>query len=130
MKTSKREDYAIVLMTALASVEGYISLRSIAEKYQLPYPFMKQIANDLVNAELLETKGGVAGGYKLSKSADEISWRDVMVAVGGEPQFVECLKRGKLCPVHHQCPAKVAWKDLHGAILESLDEIKLSKFLK
>lgn len=129
MKTSKREDYAIVLMTALAKENDFVSLRTLAEKHSLPYPFMKQIANDLVNAELLETKGGVTGGYKLAKSAEKISWREIMTAVSGEVEFVECLKKdATCCPMHEECPAKKAWKQLNNAVLEALDGIKLSKF--
>lgn len=130
MKTSKREDYAIVLMAALAREREFVPLKSIAGKFDLPYPFMKQIANTLVRANLLKAKGGATGGYKLAKPANKVSWRDIMVAVSGEPKFVECLrKREERCPVLDQCPSAVAWKHFHKVIMESLDKIKLSRFV-
>lgn len=131
MKTTKKEDYAVLLMTALAKQSEYVSLKKVAESYSLPYPFMKQIANSLVKADLLETKGGVTGGYKLARSADEISWKDILIAVEGTPKFTDCVKgKGSKCPMLGKCPAAHAWRELQTVILDSLEEVKLSKFVK
>lgn len=131
MKTSKKEDYAIVLMTALAKTDEYTSLKSIADQYLLPYPFMKQIANDLVNAGLVVTKGGSVGGYKLSRKPKQINWKEIMVAVSGEPEFAECIGGKKAdCPVFNKCPAAKAWKKVHNVIMDTLEDVKLSDFVK
>jgi len=130
MKTSKKEDYAIVLMSALAkNYNEYISLKSVSDKYKLPYPFMKQISNDLVNSNLLKTKGGAFGGYKLAKSPKDISWREILVAVSGEPQFAKCVGNKEICPVLSKCPAASAWSEVQCVILQALDNVKLSDFL-
>jgi Rrf2 family iron-sulfur cluster assembly transcriptional regulator len=130
MKTTKREDYAIVLMSALARTNEYVSLKLISDQYHLPYPFMKQISNDLVNAKLVETKGGSAGGYKLARSADQISWKEIMISVSGEPEFAECASgKGHICPVIDKCPSANAWRKVHSVILNTLDNVKLSDFV-
>lgn len=117
-------------MTALVKESDFVSLKSIAVNYNLPYPFTKQIANDLVKADLLVTKGGATGGYKLARPADKISWKDVMIAVEGEPKFVKCLeKSAEKCPMLGGCPTAMAWKELYSVILDSLDSVKLSRFI-
>lgn len=130
MKTSKREDYAIVLMTALAKEKEYISLKTLSGKYHLPYAFMKQISNDLVSAELLTTKGGSAGGYKLAREPKDINWKEIMVAVSGEPDFAQCVGDKGSCPISDKCPAASAWNEVHDVILKSLEKVKLSDFVK
>lgn len=131
MRTTKREDYAIVLMSALAKSEGYISLRKVADNYHLPYAFLKQIANDLLTAGLLESKGGVTGGYRLSRLPQEISWKDIVFAVDGEPKFAACVSREThTCPAISKCPSARAWKALQSSIMEAMSEIKLSRFIE
>ncbi len=130
VKTSKREDYAIVLMTALARTNEYVSLKTISEQYHLPYAFMKQISNDLVSAELLTTKGGSAGGYMLARDPKDINWKEIIVAVSGEPDFAECVGDKASCPISDKCPAANAWNEVHGVILKSLEKVKLSDFVK
>jgi len=132
MKTTKREDYAVVLMTALALKEGYSSLRAISKEYHLPYPFMKQISNDLVKADLLATKGGVTGGYTLSRDANEISWRDIIFAVEGPMKFVHCLlEDGRECPVgKDNCPAFDAWKGLSDVVEDQLSKLTLQDLVE
>lgn len=92
MKVSKREDFSLILMSALARQDSkkYISLGKIAKRYNLSPPFLKHIASDLKNHGLVKSKEGIDGGYKLSKSPKEITISEIINAVSGKVVTPSC----------------------------------------
>lgn len=83
MKVSKREDFAIILMSTLAEnySKGYLSLSSIARKTRLSPLFLKHIALSLKNHGLIQSREGVRGGYRLAKKPQKINMAQIITAV-------------------------------------------------
>jgi Rrf2 family iron-sulfur cluster assembly transcriptional regulator len=88
MKVSTRGDYAAraLLSLALHGEERPTSVKEIAERTNLPQPYLEQILLSVKGAGLVRSKRGVGGGYVLARPPAEISLAEIVDAVEG-PQL-------------------------------------------
>src|SRR4029078_12079859 len=89
MKVSTRGDYAAraLLSLALHGSDTPTSVKEIAERTNLPQPYLEQILLSVKGAGLVRSKRGVGGGYVLARPPDAITLADIVSAVEG-PQIV------------------------------------------
>lgn len=96
LSISRKGDYGLLLLTTLAAGEprsarqAYVSLKDIANKKRLPYKFLSQVAGDLKEAKILESREGVRGGYRLARKPETILVREVLDALEGPMSVSEC----------------------------------------
>ena len=87
MKLTTKGQYAIQAMIGIAEhcskSSEPISLREVADKQNIPLPFLEQIAIKLRRAGLVNSTRGPSGGYKLCKDKKNISLADIIQAVEG-----------------------------------------------
>lgn len=85
MKVSTRSDYAAraLLSLALHESERPTSVKEIAERTNLPQPYLEQILLAVKGAGLVRSKRGVGGGYVLARPTNEITLADILNAVEG-----------------------------------------------
>ena len=85
MKVSTRGDYAAraLLSLALHESDRPTSVKEIAERTNLPQPYLEQILLAVKGAGLVQSKRGVGGGYVLARPADEITLAEILAAVDG-----------------------------------------------
>jgi len=101
--------YAIRALLHL-SIEHPKSLREISEKERIPERFLEQVFLKLKKAGLVAGKRGARGGYVLTRPKGEITWYDVMEAVGEAISPVPCLgKRPEPCPTYNECLVRKYW---------------------
>ena len=88
----------------------------------------------LKKAGLVTSIRGAQGGYFLAKSSDEISVGDILRALEGDINPVDCValtQDGKLkCKNSSLCVSKYVWKRINDSITETGDAIKLSTLLE
>ena len=108
LSLSKKTDYALLVLTTLAQQpKGYVSLRELAMKKQMPYRFLAQIARALVHDGLIISREGSGGGYRLNKPAKKISVSDVVTAIEGGVALASCLSHTESeCAMAVNCPFK------------------------
>jgi Rrf2 family protein len=84
MRISAKEDYALRAAVELAAAAPAVITRErIATAQGIPSAFLETILLELKRAELVETQRGQDGGFRLARSAAEISVADVIRAVAG-----------------------------------------------
>jgi Rrf2 family iron-sulfur cluster assembly transcriptional regulator len=85
VKVSTRGDYAAraLLSLALHGSERPTSVKEIAERTNLPQPYLEQILLSVKGAGLVRSKRGVGGGYVLARSPAEITLAEIVAAVEG-----------------------------------------------
>ena len=85
MRLSKRTEYGIMATARLAdrarSGPGYLQSREIAENEQLPGKFLESILLALKSAGILESKVGAGGGYRLVRSAEELTLAEIVTVL-------------------------------------------------
>ncbi len=85
VKVSTRGDYAAraLLSLALHESDRPTSVKEIAERTNLPQPYLEQILLAVKGAGLVRSKRGVGGGYVLARGPEEITLAEILAAVDG-----------------------------------------------
>jgi Rrf2 family cysteine metabolism transcriptional repressor len=85
ISVTSKSRYAVVALAELArSRDGQpIPIAVIAERRGMPVQFLEQLFSTLRRAGLLESRRGVKGGYRLGRSAEEITVLEVVQALDG-----------------------------------------------
>ncbi len=129
---SRGTDYATRAMLYIAGAEngGTATTQEIAEHQGISQIFLPKIVRRLVQAGLLRTYRGAAGGVNLSQSPGDINLRQIIEAMEGPIALNRCLtgpgqcQRENICPVHEVLSE--AQKDLLNAFESStLDQLVL-----
>ncbi|MEM9568204.1 MAG: Rrf2 family transcriptional regulator [Cyanobacteria bacterium P01_E01_bin.34] len=84
MKWTTRGRYSVKALLDLALIDGQkpMSVRAIAERQNIPAPYLEKLLGELRQAELVTSQRGAHGGYRLARPAREISLGQVLAAVG------------------------------------------------
>ena len=85
MRVSAKSDYALRALIEMASRgEGpAVSAEEIGRSQDIPHGFLQAILADLRRAGVVMSQRGQSGGWRLGRSAEEISVADVIRAVDG-----------------------------------------------
>jgi len=83
MHIPAKVDYGMRALLALAERGEPTTSEALATAQDLPAKFLGSIMNDLRRAGLVASQRGAEGGYRLARSAGEISVADVMRALDG-----------------------------------------------
>ena len=72
-----------------------MSIQSIAGRQGISESYLEQLVRLLKKAGLVRSVRGAGGGYRLARAADTISVGDILRALEGSLQPVECPAYGK-----------------------------------
>ena len=121
-RISARDHSALILMSSLAERHDdgvFVSLREVADGMRLSLGYLEEVASLLKRADLIEGRQGPNGGYRLSRAPKNISLDEILTALTGPIELVDC-HSGAVCPVAHKCTSKNVWKTLQQTIQKSL----------
>jgi Rrf2 family protein len=84
MKLTTKSYYSIKALLDLAMVASRqpTSVRAIAERQQIPGPYLEKLLIDLRQAGLVRSQRGAQGGYRLARSPKRIVLAEILQAVG------------------------------------------------
>ena len=121
-RITRQTDYAVRVVLALAQQpEGSrLTTRAIQESMQIPQAFLQRIVAQLAQGRLIKTFPGRNGGLALSRPAEEITLRDVVVSIEGPVIVSECIEGNDFCPFEAHCPVRKRWGRLQRVILQEL----------
>ncbi len=102
---SSTATYALRAVVYLASQPGsYVCRSEISDATLVPHEYLLKVLNLLDEAEIVESRRGPGGGYRLRVSPDELSSLRVVLAVDSIPRLKSCPLgipgHKKLCPLH------------------------------
>lgn len=85
----------------------------------------------LKKAGLIKSIRGAGGGYVLDKEMKDISVGDVLRALEGSLEPVECpgLHPEDGCSSSGECVTKYVWQKINDSINQTVDEIKLDQLV-
>ena len=92
MKYSNATNYALHTMVHIIRLtkNSTIGVQELAEFQKLSPTYLSKILTKLTKAGLIESTPGAKGGYKISKSQNEISFLDVIIAIEGDSNLFNC----------------------------------------
>src|SRR3989449_11275468 len=93
MKLSLRGEYALraLLVLGLNYGQPVVRIRTISQQQNIPKRFLEQILNDLKSAGAVESKRGVAGGYRRARPPKGILRANVIRPIQGAPRPASCV---------------------------------------
>jgi len=133
---TRKTDYALIALTHLAqNPQECNSAREIAGRYGVPLPLLMNILKQMSQQGLAQSIRGPRGGYRLAVPPERISLNDIIAAVEGPVQLVQCVDwyknrvRGKLksgCDLMAACPVRPTIHHVHARLVEFLSGVTLA----
>ena len=127
-------DYAIRCMLQLAASNKICIATEVADAMSIPLSNLRKIIRLLKKAKLIETHQGKNGGILLRRHSNEITLKDIMVAMEEDIHINRCVKEDHFCnrDAVGKCPVHKLFDDLQrriGATLElTLHQVITSEF--
>ena len=92
MKLSTKGRYGLRALIDLAqnSTEEPVSITSIAERQEISERYLEQLMSKLKKSGIVKSIRGAAGGYILARPMEEISVGDILRALEGSLDPVDC----------------------------------------
>ncbi len=133
MKLSTKGRYGLRALIDLAvhSEREPVSISSISARQNLSERYLEQLMGKLKRAGMVKSVRGAQGGYQLAKEKKEISVGDILRALEGSLEAVECpgLKEEQGCEEADFCVTKYVWKRINDSITSAVDEITLEQLV-
>jgi Rrf2 family transcriptional regulator, cysteine metabolism repressor len=133
MKLSLRGEYALraLIVLGLSYDEPVVRIQTISKLQNIPKRFLEQILNELKSAGLVESRRGVAGGYRLRLPPDKITLAEVIRYIEGPLAPVSCVSERYYercsCPDENNCGIRSVMKEVRDAIVKILESVTLAQ---
>ena len=132
MNVTSKGRYALRVMLDLAQhrEEGYISLKTIADRQGYSMKYLEMIVGSLKRADLVASTRGKEGGYRLVRDPEDYTIGEILRCIEDNLAPVACIKAGDICCEHAgECMTVPMWKELDDITNAYLDGVSLQDLL-
>ena len=137
MRLTSQEEYGLRCLLQVArasSLNRTISIREVAGAEGLGVEYTAKMLAVLRKAELVESRRGAHGGYRLSGRPEEVTVWDVLEVLDRAPfneDFCEGHGGQRTTCVHSGmgCSVRVLWRWVSGALRAALERVTLADLL-
>jgi Rrf2 family protein len=132
MKLTLRGEYTLRALVVLGMNYGQpvVRIQTISEQQNIPKRFLEQILNDLKAAGVLESRRGMAGGYRLARAPEKITLAQVIRHIEGALAPVSCVSERFYekctCPDEAKCGIRSVMKEVRDAIAKILENFTVA----
>jgi Rrf2 family protein len=132
---SVRGEYAlralIVLGLDYLEDDSVVRIQEISRRQNIPKRFLEQILNDLKSAGIVESKRGVAGGYRLKLPPHRVTLAEIIRHLEGPLAPVSCVSERFYekcsCPDEEKCGIRSVMKEVRDAVVKILEHVTLAQ---
>jgi len=119
-----------MLALAVNYGNGPVYLKDIARGEEISEKYLSLIIIPLRTAGLVNSTRGAYGGYNLAREPSQITLKEIMDVLEGEPCLVDCVRDPLLCNRISTCASRDIWCLLGGKISEVLGSINLRDLVR
>ncbi len=101
--TTKYAIRAVIYLALYSTKEKKVGIKEIAEKLEIPSPFLGKILQLLAKHSILGSTKGPHGGFYLNKPALDISLMEIIELIDGTEVFTTCAIRTEQCSNKNPC---------------------------
>ena len=130
LRLSKKIDYGLMAISHIAHQENaeIVNTKRIAEEYSIPVELLAKILQTLAKKGLIISLNGPKGGYVLAKSPKEITVGQVIKAIDGPIDLVDCFRDGRNdCEQISHCSVRMPIKKIQMSITRLLDSMTIEQ---
>jgi Rrf2 family protein len=130
LQLTRKTDYGIRLMLEVgAHGNGGMSTAEVARRQNIPYQFLRKVAQTLVAQGLLTSRRGQRGGLSLAKPAETITALDIVRAFG--PAYLnQCTVDPSQCDRRDLCAGYPVWLEAQAMVERALNSSRLSDMVQ
>ena len=131
MRLTTRSRYGARMMMDLAEHydKGPTPLGDIAKRQDISVKYLEQIIIPLKQGNFIRSIRGSKGGHILARPPEEISIGQIVTALEGGTELINCIGNPSECGRSNICLARCIWKDVSNTIYDQLHSITLSTIL-
>jgi Rrf2 family protein len=128
MKFNTKTRYGLRTMIELAKIsgDGGILQKDISQNQNISMKYLDHIVAHLKAAGLINNVAGKKSGYRLTRSAGNISVYDIYRAFDHDLSIIDCLSEQGLCSRVKICAARDFWNKLNEKIISYMESVRLS----
>jgi Rrf2 family protein len=108
-----------------------VRIQTISEQQNIPKRFLEQILNDLKSAGVVQSRRGVAGGYRLARPPEEIALAVVVRHIEGALAPVSCVSERFYekctCPDESRCAIRSVMKEVREAVVKIMEQTTVAE---
>ena len=126
MKLTTRSHYSVKALLDLSLQPGYgpTSVKMIAERQDLPAPYLEKLLIEMRRSGIVRSVRGAQGGYQLARQPEQISLGKILESVG---ETIEPLSRHNPdTNIPEDWVTFSVWQRLHQKLKEALYSITLA----
>src|SRR5918993_2163619 len=94
LKLTRKADYGLISLKHMAMKNGSSSAREIADSYGIPLPLLSKVLQKLARTGFVQSEHGANGGYRLRRSAGDITALEVIRSIDGPIFLTSCFTEG------------------------------------
>ena len=135
IRFSKMADYGVLLLGHFArNGDDLTSASGLADTYHMSRAVVANLLKEFCKAGLLESRRGLHGGYRLARSPDEITLLEILSAVDGPVQLIDCAvdelgSIGPACEYEDVCTSRSPMVSVHRRIVAFLQGLTLAQLM-
>ncbi len=132
MKLSTRARYGTraLLELALHWGEGALLSRDIADKQNIPLPYLEHLISPLVQAGIVKSTRGARGGFSLARPPEDITLSEVIPLLEGSIDLLDCVNNPEGCPYSDSCVTRRIWVELKESMDKTLQSVTLKDLVR
>ena len=131
MRLTLYTDYALRVLIHVAVADGkLITIRDIAERFDISKQHLMKVVSDLSRKGYLDTVRGRGGGIRLHRPARDINIGQVLRETEDKLDVIGCLGRRDYCPIERVCVLRGVLYDAIQAFLAVLDGYTLADLIR
>lgn len=132
MVFSKSCEYGIratIFLASESSEEGdrYHSIKDLSDELDISYHFLTKTLQKLTGCGYLESYRGPRGGVRLAVPPEELSIKEIVLAIDGPEIFEDCVLGLPGCGEEKPCPMHDRWAEVRARLRDQLEGYSLAQ---
>ena len=120
-----------MLVLGLFHQQPVVRIQTISDHQNIPKRFLEQILNDLKSGGLVQSKRGVAGGYRLARAPEQITLAAIVRHIEGALAPVSCVSERFYekcsCPDEARCAIRSVMKEIREAVVAIAERVTVAE---
>lgn len=127
LKLTRKTEYSLIALRHMQSVDedDVVSTREISDRYEIPYPLLAKILQELARKGIVQPVQGPRGGYRLKAKLDSITLREFFESLEGPLGIMDCYFDSN-CEIVKTCNIRSPVERINKTMRNMLDGMTVS----
>ena len=127
LRITRLTDYGFMLLAQMCQRDDMLfNSKDLSEQLAIPLPTVSKVLKLLVQGSLLESHQGSQGGYRLARSADQISAAEIIEVLEGPVSMTACCITDGC---DRNCSVSNSWQKVNAVIVNKLQSVSLAEMV-